>query len=611
MAFSPRFLDELRARTGLADLIGKRVKLTRKGHEHSGLCPFHKEKTPSFTVNEDKGFYHCFGCGAHGSAFDFVMETEGLSFPEAVERLALAAGMEVPQDTPEERQRSERRRTVQEVVEAAAAWFERNLRLPEGREAMDYLRRRGLDDATIARFRLGFAPDSRGQLKAALGRDGVSEDLLVEAGLVIRPEDPGRQPYDRFRGRVMFPITDRRGQAIAFGGRILGDGEPKYLNSPETTLFHKGTVLYGLAQALPAVRKNDSVIVTEGYMDVIALARAGFDNAVAPLGTALTEDQIRLLWKMAPEPVLCFDGDTAGQRAAGRAAERALPLLKPGYTLMFAVLPGGEDPDSLIAKSGPEAFRRVLDSAAPLSEVLWRNERGAKAVSTPEQRAALEDRLKKHAFQIEDETVRAHFLSDFKSRIWEAFRGNRGNQRGGQRGNQGGGGAAPARGGFDAAAAARAPVKPLRKAESVLAAITITHPSMFHAHEDQLGSVRFSDESLDDLRQALIALLSGDPELDVEHLKEELRQRGLAASLDALFRDALIARHRLLRPDAVNDELQELWDQNYDQVRRANDRAEHAPAVAEMSENLSEDDEDAVRRRLAEIRAEIGDAEEG
>ncbi|MCP5368360.1 MAG: DNA primase [Hyphomicrobiales bacterium] len=607
MAFSPRFLDELRARVGLADLIGKRVKLTRKGHEHSGLCPFHKEKTPSFTVNEDKGFYHCFGCGAHGSAFDFVMETEGLSFPEAVERLAALAGMEVPQDSPEERQQAARRRTVQEVVEAAARWFERNLRLPEGRGAMDYLRGRGLDDATIARFRLGYAPDSRGQLKAALGRDGISEDLLVEAGLVIRPEDGGREPYDRFRGRVMFPITDRRGQAIAFGGRILGDGEPKYLNSPETALFHKGTVLYGLAQALPAVRETGTVIAAEGYMDVIALSRAGFQGAVAPLGTALTEDQIRLLWKLSPEPVLCFDGDTAGQRAAGRAAERALPLLQPGQTLLFAVLPAGEDPDSLIARSGPEAFQRVLDAAMPLSEVLWRNERGAGPLATPEQRAALEDRLKKQAFRIEDETVRGHFLSDFRNRVWEAFRAGRGD-RGDRRG------AAPRRGDRAAAVDAQAVrgigKNRLLRAERMLAALTIAHPGVFHEVEEELGALHFSQPALDDLRQALIDLLSGDADLDVGEVKRQLAAYGVERAVNDLFSDAVIRADRVMRPDASNDNVLEVWKANMDLLRGLELDGELSRGRQDLADSIARGDDDAWARRRALLAARLGEAGE-
>ncbi|NQV57629.1 MAG: DNA primase, partial [Rhodospirillales bacterium] len=321
MAFSPQFLDELRGRLDLAGIIGKRVRLQRKGREHSGLCPFHNEKTPSFTVNEEKGFYHCFGCGEHGSAFDFVMKMDNLSFPEAVERLAAEAGMEVPQSTPEETRRATQAKSQLSIVEAAAVYFEKQLRLPSGKAAMDYLLARGIGEEAIRRFRIGFSLDSRDGLKLALARDGISESELLEAGLLIKPDEAARPSYDRFRGRVMFPISDARGRVIAFGGRILGAGEPKYLNSPETALFHKRLSLYGLAESVEMARERREIVVVEGYTDVIALHQAGLKFAVAPLGTALTEDQMRLLWRFAPEPYLCFDGDAAGGRAALRAAE--------------------------------------------------------------------------------------------------------------------------------------------------------------------------------------------------------------------------------------------------------------------------------------------------
>ncbi|MGA3306707.1 MAG: DNA primase, partial [Stellaceae bacterium] len=390
MAFPPRFLDELRERVSLAEIVGRRVKLTRRGREYIGLCPFHNEKTPSFSVVEDKGFYHCFGCGAHGDVIGFAMQTESLTFPEAVEQLARKAGLQVPQSTPEERQRAERAQTLQGAVEAACGFFEAQLREPGGARAREYLAKRGLDESAWKRFRLGYAPDSREALKRALGGK-FPEALLLEAGLIRKPEDGG-EAFDYFRGRVIFPIGDRRGAIIAFGGRVLDDTQPKYLNSPDTPLFAKGRVLYGLASARAAAARDPSAIVAEGYMDVIALRRAGFHTAVAPLGTALTENQIEELWKLAAEPILCFDGDQAGQRAASRALERALPLLKPGFSLRFATLPVGEDPDTLIARQGAEAMRAVLDRARPLAEVLWTIET-AHPLKTPEQRAALEQRL--------------------------------------------------------------------------------------------------------------------------------------------------------------------------------------------------------------------------
>ena len=428
MAFSPQFLDELRARVGLVSVIGKRVALKRAGREHSGLCPFHNEKTPSFTVNEEKGFYHCFGCGAHGSVFDFVMETENLSFPEAVERLAAEAGMEVPQDSPEERARSERAKGLYGVLEAAALYFEKQLRMPEGKRALQYLLERGLTEETVKAYRLGFAPDGRGALKAALTKDGTPGEKLLEAGLVVQPDEQDRPPYDRFRGRVMFPILDGRGRVTAFGGRILnadpGSNAPKYLNSPETPVFQKGRLLYGLYQAREHARDYPMVIV-EGYTDVLALQQAGFQTAVAPLGTALTEDQIRLVWRFSREPILCFDGDNAGERAASRAAERALPILNAGHTLRFAFLPAGQDPDSLIRTRGPEAMGDLLNGAVPLSEVIWRMERAGKPLNDPDDRAWIEKKLKDQAFKIADETVRGHYLSTFKDRLWREMRKTR------------------------------------------------------------------------------------------------------------------------------------------------------------------------------------------
>src|SRR5690242_5001370 len=424
MAFPPYFLEELRRRLSLANAVQRRVKLQRRGREFVGLCPFHKEKTPSFSVVEEKGFYHCFGCGAHGDVISFTMQTGNLSFPEAIEALAREAGLEVPKATPEEHERAQRATTLRGALDAAARWFEEQLHAPVGREALAYLERRGLDVETIRRFRLGFAPDRRNALKQALLKS-FPEPLLVEAGLLRKPEaqseEGGRESYDYFRGRVIFPITDRGGRVIAFGGRALGDGQPKYLNSPETPLFEKGRVLYGWAQARAAAGGAGPVIVVEGYMDVLALQRSGFVGAVAPLGTALTERQIEELWRIAPEPILCFDGDAAGLRAAGRAVDRALPLLKPGNTLRLATLPEGEDPDTLVLRHGVQAMREILDRARPLAEFLWTLETQAGPLDTPERRAALEHRLEERARQIADRAVQTHYLRFFREKVFEIF----------------------------------------------------------------------------------------------------------------------------------------------------------------------------------------------
>ncbi|HJO75850.1 MAG TPA: DNA primase [Rhodospirillales bacterium] len=602
MAFSDQFLEDLRARAGLADVIGRRVKLTKKGREHMGLCPFHKEKTPSFTVNEDKGFYHCFGCGEHGSVFDFVMKTEGLNFPETVEKLAGEAGMEIPQDSPEQRQRNEQRQTLYDVTEKAARFFQSKLHGPAGRQALDYLKGRCLTDETIKRFRLGFAPDGRGVLKEALGRENIDEARMIATGMLIKPDDESKDSYDRFRGRVMFPITDARDRIIAFGGRILGDGEPKYLNSPETVLFSKGRVLYGMKAASGPARKQGSIIVTEGYTDVIALHQAEFNNAVAPLGTALTEDQIRLLWKIVPEPVLCFDGDAAGQKAAARAAERALPLLASGYGLRFALLPDGEDPDSLIKTGGAAAMASVLDAALPLSEVLWRMETGGRIPKTPEQRAALQKRLKEYANQITDSTLRGHFSAQFNDRVWAGAKGR--GKAGGRDSAQTADWAPSMELGEDLGAGLTAdmgaPPDSLRRAQQVLLAIIINHPEIFEGVEETLGQFSFGEGRLDQLRQELISVLVKNTELESDGVKDVLRQHGYAESLDVLFRDPLIRSNRILKADAPEEKFRPLWNENVALLQNL----ENAPEVEKIKEagdtGIAEEDWERQKALLQE-----------
>jgi len=597
MAFSPQFLDELRTRIGVVDVVSKRVKLTRKGREHMGLCPFHKEKTPSFTVNEEKGFYHCFGCGEHGSAIDFVMKTDGLNFPEAVERLAGEAGMEVPVDTPEERERAKRRQTLYDVMEAASQFFEQKLRMPEGQHALSYLKERGLDDAIISGFRLGFAPDGRGAIRAALHRSDISDELMISAGLLISPDDPGRDPYDRFRGRVMFPITDQRGRVIAFGGRTLDKDSKmaKYLNSPETPLFQKGRVLYGLKQAVGPARKADTMIVTEGYMDVIALHKAGFEHAVAPLGTALTEDQMALLWKIVREPVLSFDGDAAGARAAARAAERALPLLKSGYALRFASLPEGEDPDSLIAKAGPEAMADVIRQAEPLSEVLWRMETGGRLPATPEKRASVQTALEDHARRITDPTVRSHFLKDFKDRIWQ----------GGTKRHSGPGRNAVMTGvpGVGKGVANN----PNAVQEKILLATLIGHPDLFDRVEERLGTVSFSAPGLDILRQEVLKTMAGQSGLDSQQLRRHLSEKGFTEILDSILSPDFLLNAFFAKPDVDIETAEEGWEETYTLYKNAELRVE----IQEESERLrGEMTTDAYNRLRSLAKQEI-EASEG
>jgi DNA primase len=509
MAFPPGFLDELRARLSLSEVIGRKVSLKRKsGAEYAGLCPFHNEKTPSFTVNDKKGFFYCFGCHEKGDAVGFVMKTEGLSFPEAVEKLAREVNLPVPRSTPVERERAERVSTLQQVVEEAARWFQKQLRLPVGRQGLDYLRGRGLEDATIDDFRLGFAPDSRDGLLSHLKRENVPIDKIVEAGLAIQPEDSNREPYDRFRGRVMFAINDRRGRVIAFGGRVMGAGEPKYLNSPETPLFHKGANLYCLDRARQAVTKDQPVIVAEGYMDVIALHGAGYTGAVAPLGTALTEGQLAELWKLADEPYLCFDGDNAGRRAANRAAERALPLLRNGKSLRFLSLPAGEDPDSLIRTRGADAIRRSLDLAQPLSDMVWSMETEGKPNDTPERRASLQRAIEQRVAEIADPVVRDFYRTEMRSRLGRLRRPEGQRWQPGARRTFRGPGPDPAP--FAAGSAARRSgidMDGSRQERALLGAL-LERPALLHVLAEDVAKLPIANPELARLRSGLLDALS-------------------------------------------------------------------------------------------------------
>ncbi|GLV21300.1 DNA primase [Sphingobium sp. TomMM35A] len=531
MSLSPAFLDELRMRTSLSTLIGRTVKVQKAGREYKACCPFHNEKTPSFTINDEKGFYHCFGCGAHGDAIRWMTDQRGLPFMEAVKELAAAAGMDVPAPDPRAAKRAEQAKGLHDVMAAAQALFEEQLGGIEGAEAREYLKRRGISEATRRAFGFGFSADSKGKLKGALNEFG--EPMLIEAGLLIDP-DGERDSYDRFRGRLMLPIRDIRGRVIAFGGRILGAGEPKYLNSPDTPLFDKGRTLYNIDRASPASRQSGRVIVVEGYMDVIALAQAGFGEAVAPLGTALTEHQIERLWKMVDVPLLCFDGDAAGQKAAIRAATRALPLLRPGMSLAFATLPSGQDPDDLIRAEGPGAMERVLDAAEPLVERLWAYEQKAAPLDTPEQRAALKQRLRAITDAIAHPDVRAHYVQIFRERYDTLFFA-RAAQAGGPRHQRGTG----SRQGWqrDRRGNWKPPLPPVgnearaigvsgmeqRLLRAVLASL-LRHPEQIGLHREMLSALHIGDSALGELMRAMIAASFRQETVETEGLLTILGQ---------------------------------------------------------------------------------------
>jgi DNA primase len=421
MSLSPQFLDELRARTLLSTLIGKSLKLQRAGREWKACCPFHNEKSPSFYVNDDKGFYHCFGCGAHGDAIRWMTDQNGLSFIEAVKELAATSGLDMPAPDPRAAERQERSNGLYDVMAAAQDWFVAQLQGIEGAEARAYLERRGISAQTATDFGIGFAPDSRGKLKAALATFGESK--LIETGLLILVEE--KEPYDRFRGRLMIPIRDPRGRVIAFGGRILGVGEPKYLNSPDTPLFDKGRTLYNLDRAAGPARKANRLIIVEGYMDVIALVQAGIEEVVAPLGTAMTQDQIERSWKAVDIPTLCLDGDPAGRKASIRAALNALPLLSPGKSLQFVHLPDSNDPDDFVRRFGAGAMRQLLALPQSLVDELWNAELVGIDAASPDGRAKLKQRTFELVAAIGNSVVAKEYGAAFNERWWARFGWNK------------------------------------------------------------------------------------------------------------------------------------------------------------------------------------------
>jgi len=616
VSLKPEFLDEIRDRVSLSSVVGRRVRLIRKGREHSGLCPFHNEKTPSFTVSDDKGFFHCFGCGAHGDVIGFVMKSEGLGFRETVERLAAEAGMQMPVERPEEREREERQATLGEVVELATKFYEQQLRQPNGRAALDYLKGRGLAEATIARFRLGYAPASSGALKSALAKANVPEERMIAAGLLKKPDD-GRDAFDYLRDRVVFPIFDRRGRPIAFGGRTMSsDGGPKYLNSPETELFHKGRGLYGLHLAREAAHKTGEVVVVEGYMDVIAMAEAGLAHAVAPLGTALTEDQLQELWKLAPEPILCFDGDAAGQRAAARAADRALPLLKPGRSVRFVQLPAGDDPDSLVRKRGGQALREVLATAQPLIRQVWEIELAARPIDTPERRADFHERLRQRLAKIGDQAIRDFYRQGFDEAKRQTFQQpepqrNWASREGGFRGFRPAPPIPQAPPGGRAARASRGQEQATRQEEAKVLATLLTHPELVAEVSESLGYVVFAGAAEERLKAAL-AMIPQDLALDAQALRLHLNQLGFAETVDRLLSDEVLQSAPFARPGASTEVARERVQRFLDRAAIPEIEAQLAEAERELLVHMTDEAWarfDSLRQSLLRIKPRVAGAE--
>lgn len=650
MRFTPQFLDDLRARLPVSEVVGKRVKLKRAGKEWKGLSPFHQEKTPSFTVNDQKGFYHDFSSGKHGNIFDFVMETEGVGFVEAVERLASLAGMALPAVTPDAARHEQRRRTLYDVMDLAAKFFAETLASRTGAKARGYLADRSISPATQLQFRMGYAPgadrNERFALKEHLGSQGVSVDDMIEAGLLIAGDDIP-VPYDRFRDRVMFPITDGRNRIIAFGGRALEKDVPaKYLNSPETPLFHKGDNLYNQAMARQAAHDGAQVVVAEGYVDVIALVGAGFAAAVAPLGTALTENQLALLWKMADEPLLCFDGDGAGQRAALRAADLALPHLKPGKSLRFAIMPEGQDPDDLARTGGRAAIDEVFAGARPLADMIWTRATEGGAFATPERRAALEAKLNDLTNGIRDETVRRYYRQDFSERLRRMFApetvasGGYGAARGGFRGESVR--RFPGRGGFGAGSAARpgsrtnlstaalgwgpyqaaspqlanSPLirgqrSALSRREALILQSLINHPWLLHDHLEEIGSLELAHPEAIKLRAGIIAAFASygaadDPEAERARIVAWLQKNNYSEQIQRVesaltTRDVWGAQAGAAREDVLStwQQLIALHRQSHALLRELKD-AEQA---------VGHDNTEANNAWLRDVKARLAAAE--
>lgn len=606
MAFPKSFLDEIRNRISMVELVGRRVSLKKRGRDHWGCCPFHNEKSASFKVSEDRDDYHCFGCGAHGSAFDFVMHTEGLSFPEAAERLAETAGLEVPRIAQEQREKADHLSRLADANEAAAKWFQAQLRGSGGGEAQDYLRQRGLGDAAIEEFRLGYAPDRNDGLKVALLDRGFTERELVEAGLLGMPDD-GRGSYDRFRHRLMFPIGDRRNRVIAFGGRALGDARAKYLNSPESPLFDKGRSLYNHAMAREEARSTGTVIVVEGYMDVIALAEAGFRNTVAPLGTAVTEDQIGLLWQMTSEPIMCLDGDAAGLRAARRAAERALPLLKPGKSLRFALLAEGVDPDDMVRSNGREAFAALLARTTPMTAMLWQSLLEEREIDTPERRAALEKDIDSLIFSIADETVQRHYRDDLKTRMRDALRPPA------RAPYQGGQGKPPpwAKGRVAAEDVTRLKAtigtSPLRTREEAIVAALLKWPDLCNDFENELDDLQLQNSDLDSCLMQIRDAVYREPGLDTEALSRHLSRSGLERLVTRMSAPSAARLDWAAKRNPPAEAIRQLFDATLRRYRVEVLQTDYEEAAAQARREVTAEAIErmaALRRALDRAKAE-------
>ncbi len=644
MRFDQLFLDDIRNRVSLSDVVGRRVTWDRRKSQpgkgdYWACCPFHSEKSPSFHVDERRNRYKCFGCGESGDHFKFLMETEGLSFPEAVEELAGLAGIAMPAPDPQAAKRAAKRNTLTDVCELAVQYFRHMFQSADGRAARDYVQRRGLTAETLNEFQFGFAPAGRNNLKTALMAKDVTEAQLIEVGLLIKPDD-GRPSYDRFRNRLMIPIHDERGRAVAFGGRTLDpDGQPKYLNSPETPLFHKGTMLFNAHRARQPAYEAGQAIVVEGYMDAIALWQAGIKGTMASLGTAFTEDQIMRLWKFADEPVICFDGDVAGISAAHRAVDRILPVLTSGKSFQFAFLPDGQDPDDVINAGGTAAMHSEIEKALPLSEVVWQRESEQARIDTPERKAALEKAVEDLVGTIKDERVQKSYRMDLRLKLSNLFyeesrrrRGQGGGRDGGWRGQKGGAGGE--RGGGPLARV-EAPDTPAYGVERSFCTMCLMYPELFDRYFERISQLSYSNELHAMFMKALVRIATDLEEGAVTQIYSKLDERFYQILQEVIVSsgeeqlesrgttlrrwDALTNRLQILKEDPPEDFIEMLFLNYADMLELRMLEQELERETRAMEENLTEESwnrfqalkQDLSRRREECLRDEQALAERG
>ncbi len=610
MAINPRFLDELRNRITLSEVIGRRIKVTRAGRESKACCPFHSEKTPSFTINDDKQFYHCFGCGAHGDAINFVMQHDNVSFIDSVEMLAAEAGMQVPKQSPQEIEKAKKDKDLYALLEDATLFFEGVLHEQRNGDALGYLLDRGLTKETIAEFRVGFAPDDAQSLRKFLLSKGYNDNDMVKAG-VLRNSKRAGEPYAFFRDRVMFPVPDRRGRIVAFGGRVLPEhmrppqrGDfvpPKYINSSETPLFHKGSMLYGEPTARRAAADNQRIILVEGYLDVIACVQAGLRGAVAPMGTAVTEEQVISMWKMIPDftktPIFCFDGDGAGRKAAWRAVERILPLLEAGRSVDFAFMPNGEDPDSLIKSSGVKGLQAILGDSLSLFDFIWSFYMAGREFKTPESRAGVIKQLENEVAKVANSDVQVHYKSLLRQKISETFFKRR-DFKNNFKGNK-----------YSKAVGVKPPRPATQKARAVhlfpriLLASVINHPDIFGFVEDELCNLAIKEPRIDKLRQNIIDILSDNHAVNSDILLNQLEKLGFTQEIGDICNESVYVHASFCSPSARCENVQSDWLEYYNDMNAAG----HGSEIKNGWKSVSSDDD--VKRLRDLLYANASDDE--